>query len=129
MIPADVQQLWKEVTGGKDENTTNNHGSLDLSTGSIHSPAPPKNSLIVNHHASTNGQHVGHTPKREWYVPLISLHSCYRIQTDTVQLCICCTKTLLFQASTVDVRKSVICCSFKEYHIFLITRLLVFLVS
>ncbi|KAK6473990.1 forkhead box protein P1-like isoform X1 [Huso huso] len=58
-------QLWKEVTGGKDENTTNNHGSLDLSTGSIHSPAPPKNSLIVNHHASTNGQHVGHTPKRE----------------------------------------------------------------
>ncbi|XP_041081125.1 forkhead box protein P1-like isoform X2 [Polyodon spathula] len=65
MIPADVQQLWKEVTGGKDENTTNNHGSLDLSTGSIHSPAPLKNSLIVNHHASTNGQHVGNTPKRE----------------------------------------------------------------
>ncbi|XP_041129904.1 forkhead box protein P1-like isoform X4 [Polyodon spathula] len=65
MIPADVQQLWKEVTGGKDENTTNNHGSLDLSTSSIHSPAPPKNSSIVNHHASTNGQHVSHTPKRE----------------------------------------------------------------
>ncbi|XP_033875808.1 forkhead box protein P1-like isoform X3 [Acipenser ruthenus] len=65
MIPADVQQLWKEVTGSKDENMANNHGSLDLSTGSIHSPAPLKNSLIVNHHASTNGQHVGHTPKRE----------------------------------------------------------------
>ncbi|XP_066554136.1 forkhead box protein P1-B isoform X2 [Amia ocellicauda] len=67
MIPAELQQLWKEVTGAhiKDENTTNSHGSLDLSTSAISSPAPPKNSLILNQHASTNGQPMGHTPKRE----------------------------------------------------------------
>nr|XP_015202683.1 PREDICTED: forkhead box protein P1 isoform X2 [Lepisosteus oculatus] len=66
MIPADLQQLWKEVTGThvKDENTANSHGSLDLSTSAITSPAPPKNTLI-NQHASTNGQPMGHTPKRE----------------------------------------------------------------
>uniref|UniRef100_A0A665UGH4 Forkhead box P1b n=1 Tax=Echeneis naucrates TaxID=173247 RepID=A0A665UGH4_ECHNA len=54
MIPAELQQLWKEVTNAhvKEEhnNSSNNgHRGLDLS-----SPAPPKNPLL-NQHASTNG--------------------------------------------------------------------------
>uniref|UniRef100_A0A3Q3FSM3 Forkhead box P1b n=1 Tax=Kryptolebias marmoratus TaxID=37003 RepID=A0A3Q3FSM3_KRYMA len=62
MIPAELQQLWKEVTNAhvKEEhnNSSNNgHRGLDLS-----SPAPPKNP-IVNQHASTNGQYMSH--KRE----------------------------------------------------------------
>ncbi|KAG9353302.1 hypothetical protein JZ751_017878 [Albula glossodonta] len=62
VIPAELQQLWKEVTNThvKDENSgANSHGSLDLS-----SPAAPKNPLL-NHHASTNGQYMGHSLKRE----------------------------------------------------------------
>ncbi|KAJ8409250.1 hypothetical protein AAFF_G00234480 [Aldrovandia affinis] len=61
MIPAELQQLWKEVTNAhvKDENSGNSHGSLDLS-----SPAASKNPLL-NHHASTNGQYMGHSLKRE----------------------------------------------------------------
>uniref|UniRef100_A0A665UFQ9 Forkhead box P1b n=1 Tax=Echeneis naucrates TaxID=173247 RepID=A0A665UFQ9_ECHNA len=62
MIPAELQQLWKEVTNAhvKEEhnNSSNNgHRGLDLS-----SPAPPKNPLL-NQHASTNGQYMSH--KRE----------------------------------------------------------------
>ncbi|XP_029948142.1 forkhead box protein P1-B isoform X2 [Salarias fasciatus] len=68
MIPAELQQLWKEVTNAhvKDEhnnhsssnnNNNNGHRGLDLS-----SPAPPKNPLL-NQHASTNGQYMSH--KRE----------------------------------------------------------------
>uniref|UniRef100_UPI0037E90D5E forkhead box protein P1-B isoform X1 n=2 Tax=Semicossyphus pulcher TaxID=241346 RepID=UPI0037E90D5E len=62
MIPAELQQLWKEVTNAhvKEEhnNSSNNgHRGLDLS-----SPAPPKNPLL-NHHGSTNGQYMSH--KRE----------------------------------------------------------------
>ncbi|XP_053722955.1 forkhead box protein P1-B isoform X3 [Synchiropus splendidus] len=72
MIPAELQQLWKEVTNVKEEhnstaNNNNNNGSsnnnnnghrgLDLS-----SPATPKNPLL-NQHASTNGQYMSH--KRE----------------------------------------------------------------
>uniref|UniRef100_A0A671XGN7 Forkhead box P1b n=1 Tax=Sparus aurata TaxID=8175 RepID=A0A671XGN7_SPAAU len=63
MIPAELQQLWKEVTNAhvKEEhnNSSNNNGhrGLDLS-----SPAPPKNPLH-NQHASTNGQYMSH--KRE----------------------------------------------------------------
>ncbi|KAJ8361242.1 hypothetical protein SKAU_G00177670 [Synaphobranchus kaupii] len=61
MIPAELQQLWKEVTSThvKEEHIANSHGSLDLST-----PAAPKNPLI-NHHASTNGQYMGPSLKRE----------------------------------------------------------------
>ncbi|XP_031699521.1 forkhead box protein P1-B isoform X6 [Anarrhichthys ocellatus] len=68
MIPAELQQLWKEVTTAhvKEEhhhhhhnNNNNNsihngHRGLDLS-----SPAPPKNPLL-NQHASTNGQYMSH---------------------------------------------------------------------
>ncbi|XP_031423094.1 forkhead box protein P1-B isoform X6 [Clupea harengus] len=71
MIPAELQQLWKEVTNAhvKEENNNNNnngssggaggggssngHRGLDLS-----SPAPTKNPLL-NHHAVTNGQYMG----------------------------------------------------------------------
>lgn len=65
MIPAELQQLWKEVTNAhvKEEqhhhhhhnNSINNgHRGLDLS-----SPATPKNPLL-NQHASTNGQYMSH---------------------------------------------------------------------
>uniref|UniRef100_A0A8C2WCK9 Forkhead box P1b n=1 Tax=Cyclopterus lumpus TaxID=8103 RepID=A0A8C2WCK9_CYCLU len=57
MIPAELQQLWKEVTNAhvKEEHSINNgHRGLDLS-----SPAPPKNPLL-NQHASTNGQYMSH---------------------------------------------------------------------
>uniref|UniRef100_A0A4W6G0H5 Forkhead box P1b n=1 Tax=Lates calcarifer TaxID=8187 RepID=A0A4W6G0H5_LATCA len=61
MIPAELQQLWKEVTNAhvkEEHNSSNNgHRGLDLS-----SPAPPKNPLL-NQHASTNGQYMSH--KRE----------------------------------------------------------------
>ncbi|XP_070758038.1 forkhead box protein P1-B isoform X7 [Enoplosus armatus] len=62
MIPAELQQLWKEVTNAhvKEEHNSssnNGHRGLDLS-----SPAPPKNPLL-NQHASTNGQYMSH--KRE----------------------------------------------------------------
>ncbi|XP_051270085.1 forkhead box protein P1-B isoform X3 [Dicentrarchus labrax] len=62
MIPAELQQLWKEVTNAhvKEEHnhsSNNGHRGLDLS-----SPAPPKNPLH-NQHASTNGQYMSH--KRE----------------------------------------------------------------
>lgn len=63
IIPAELQQLWKEVTSAhvKEEhnnhNNNNGHRGLDLS-----SPAPPKNAA-VNQHAATNGQYMIH--KRE----------------------------------------------------------------
>lgn len=66
MIPAELQQLWKEVTNAqvKEEhnNSSNNgHRGLDLS-----SPAPPKNP-VLNQHISTNGQYMSH--KREGWAP------------------------------------------------------------
>ncbi|CAB1353475.1 unnamed protein product [Coregonus sp. 'balchen'] len=59
--PAELQQLWKEVTNLKEENSSSNNGrrGLDLS-----SPQPPKNPLL-NQHASTNGQYMSHSLKRE----------------------------------------------------------------
>ncbi|XP_019734954.1 forkhead box protein P1-B isoform X6 [Hippocampus comes] len=61
MIPAELQQLWKEVTTAhvkEEHNGSNNgHRGLDLS-----SPAPPKNPLH-NQHTPTNGQYISH--KRE----------------------------------------------------------------
>ncbi|XP_061543373.1 forkhead box protein P1-B isoform X4 [Phycodurus eques] len=61
MIPAELQQLWKEVTNAhvkEEHNSSNNgHRGLDLS-----SPAPPKNPLH-NQHTPTNGQYMSH--KRE----------------------------------------------------------------
>ncbi|XP_061474616.1 forkhead box protein P1 isoform X8 [Rhineura floridana] len=67
MIPTELQQLWKEVTGSHtaEEAASNNHSSLDLSTTCISSSASSKTSLIINPHASTNGQLSVHTPKRE----------------------------------------------------------------
>nr|XP_015092417.1 forkhead box protein P1 isoform X3 [Vicugna pacos] len=67
MIPAELQQLWKEVTSAHtpEEATGNNHSSLDLTTTCVSSSAPSKTSLIMNPHASTNGQLSVHTPKRE----------------------------------------------------------------
>uniref|UniRef100_A0AAR2JX24 Fork-head domain-containing protein n=1 Tax=Pygocentrus nattereri TaxID=42514 RepID=A0AAR2JX24_PYGNA len=57
MIPAELQQLWKEVTGApvKEENSASNNGhrGLDLTSAS---PAPPKNPLL-NQHPTTNGQY------------------------------------------------------------------------
>ncbi|XP_062319545.1 forkhead box protein P1-B isoform X2 [Osmerus eperlanus] len=61
MIPAELQQLWKEVTNThvKEENNISNNGhrGLDLS-----SPALPKNPLL-SQHVSTNGHYMNH--KRE----------------------------------------------------------------
>ncbi|KAF4024054.1 hypothetical protein G4228_015760 [Cervus hanglu yarkandensis] len=67
MIPTELQQLWKEVTSAHttEEATGNNHSSLDLTTTCVSSSAPSKTSLIMNPHASTNGQLSVHTPKRE----------------------------------------------------------------
>nr|XP_032628719.1 forkhead box protein P1 isoform X5 [Chelonoidis abingdonii] len=67
MIPTELQQLWKEVTSSHtaEEIASNNHSSLDLSTTCVSSSAPSKTSLIINSHASTNGQLSVHTPKRE----------------------------------------------------------------
>ncbi|XP_075430438.1 forkhead box protein P1 isoform X6 [Ascaphus truei] len=68
MIPAELQQLWKEVTGSHtaEETACNNHSTLDLSTTCVSSSAPPKTSLLLNPHASTNGQaSILLTPKRE----------------------------------------------------------------
>ncbi|XP_041639633.1 forkhead box protein P1-B isoform X2 [Cheilinus undulatus] len=60
MIPAELQQLWKEVTNAhvkEEHNNSSNNGQrgLDLS-----SPAPPKNTQL-NQHASTNGQYMAST--------------------------------------------------------------------
>nr|XP_029539660.1 forkhead box protein P1-B-like isoform X2 [Oncorhynchus nerka] len=59
--PAELQQLWKEVTNLKEENSNNGNGrrGLDLS-----SPQLPKKPLL-NQHASTNGQYMSHSLKRE----------------------------------------------------------------
>nr|ACJ36222.1 forkhead box P1b [Ctenopharyngodon idella] len=63
MIPAELQQLWEEVTNShvKEENsaTNNGHRGLDLSSPS---PVPLKNH---NQHGSTNGQYISHSLKRE----------------------------------------------------------------
>ncbi|KAM9325240.1 forkhead box protein P1 [Gastrophryne carolinensis] len=66
MIPAELQQLWKEVTGSHtaDDAGCNNHSTLDLSTTCVSSVATPKTSLLLNH-VSTNGQASLITPKRE----------------------------------------------------------------
>lgn len=67
MIPTELQQLWKEVTGthAGDEPTGNSHGSLDLAAPCVAASAPAKSALIMNPHAATNGQLSVHTPKRE----------------------------------------------------------------
>ncbi|XP_077430163.1 forkhead box protein P1-B isoform X2 [Vanacampus margaritifer] len=61
MFPAELQQLWKEVTNAhvkEEHNGSNNgHRGLDLS-----SPAPQKNPLH-NQHTPHNGQYMSH--KRE----------------------------------------------------------------
>lgn len=74
MIPAELQQLWKEVTNAhvKEENNNNNkNGSSAVSGGGngggssnghrgldLSSPTPAKNPLL-NQHAATNGQYMG----------------------------------------------------------------------
>ncbi|KAM4652702.1 forkhead box protein P1 isoform 2-T2 [Discoglossus pictus] len=67
MIPAELQQLWKEVTGSHtpDDATCNNHSTLDLTTTCVSSSAQPKPSLLINPQATTNGQTSVLTPKRE----------------------------------------------------------------
>ncbi|XP_041446820.1 forkhead box protein P1-like isoform X7 [Xenopus laevis] len=67
MIPAELQQLWKEVTGSHtaDDVVCNNHSTLDLSTTCISSTAHPKTSLLLNSQASTNGQASVLSLKRE----------------------------------------------------------------
>ncbi|XP_027878326.1 forkhead box protein P1-B isoform X5 [Xiphophorus couchianus] len=60
MIPAELQQLWKEVTNAhvKEEHnngsSNNGHRGLNLS-----SSAAPKNP-VLNQHAATNGQYMSH---------------------------------------------------------------------
>lgn len=85
MIPAELQQLWKEVTNThvKEEHNSssnNGHRGLDLS-----SPAPPKNP-VLNQHASTNGQYMSH--KREgWATPCAPayvtsfIHNCLTLKS------------------------------------------------
>ncbi|XP_069062820.1 forkhead box protein P1 isoform X12 [Pleurodeles waltl] len=65
MIPAELQQLWKEVTAAHqaEESTCNNHSTLDLSNTCVSSTASSKASLLLSPHAVTNGQLL--TPKRE----------------------------------------------------------------
>ncbi|XP_053326109.1 forkhead box protein P1 isoform X1 [Spea bombifrons] len=67
MIPTELQQLWKEVTGSHtaDDVACNNHSTLDLSTTCVSSSAAPKPSLLINPQAATNGQASMLTPKRE----------------------------------------------------------------
>ncbi|XP_018418528.1 PREDICTED: forkhead box protein P1 [Nanorana parkeri] len=66
MIPAELQQLWKEVTSSHTaDDGCNNHSSLDLSTTCVSSVVAPKTSLLLNHQSSTNGQISLLTPKRE----------------------------------------------------------------
>ncbi|XP_027002424.1 forkhead box protein P1-B isoform X7 [Tachysurus fulvidraco] len=69
VIPAELQQLWKEVTGThvKEEfsGRNNGHRGLDLSSAS---PVPPKSSHL-NQHATTNGQYSSHALKRESSAP------------------------------------------------------------
>lgn len=67
MIPTELQQLWKEVTSAHtaEETPGANHSSLDLTTSCVSSSKPSNTSLIMNPHASTNGQLSVHTPKRE----------------------------------------------------------------
>uniref|UniRef100_A0A3Q3WN44 Fork-head domain-containing protein n=1 Tax=Mola mola TaxID=94237 RepID=A0A3Q3WN44_MOLML len=62
MIPAELQQLWKEVTNThvkEEHNSSSNNGHRGLDLSSL---APPKNP-VLNQHASTNGQYMSH--KRE----------------------------------------------------------------
>ncbi|XP_077458297.1 forkhead box protein P1-B-like isoform X2 [Stigmatopora argus] len=70
MIPAELQQLWKEVTNAhvKEEhnNSNNGHRGLDLS-----SPALPKNPHH-NQHTPTNGHYMSH--KRE----VSTVEDCHR---------------------------------------------------
>lgn len=70
MIPAELQQLWKEVTNAhvKEEHnngsSNNGHRGLDLS-----SSAAPKNP-VLNQHAATNGQYMSH--KRDGWVSFVT---------------------------------------------------------
>ncbi|XP_060724348.1 forkhead box protein P1-B isoform X5 [Tachysurus vachellii] len=70
VIPAELQQLWKEVTGThvKEEfsGRNNGHRGLDLSSAS---PVPPKSSHLNQQHATTNGQYSSHALKRESSAP------------------------------------------------------------
>ncbi|XP_067302742.1 forkhead box protein P1a isoform X2 [Pseudorasbora parva] len=52
LIPAELQQLWKETADARQEEKSRGDKS----------PSPPK-SQILNHHSSTNGHHV-HRPSR-----------------------------------------------------------------
>ncbi|XP_069499931.1 forkhead box protein P1 isoform X6 [Ambystoma mexicanum] len=80
MIPTDLQQLWKEVTAAHnaEESTCHNHSStLDLSNTCVSSSAPSKSSLLLNPHASTNGQLL--TPKRERSVFFSQTQPCWKM--------------------------------------------------
>lgn len=52
LIPAEIQQLWKETADARQEEKSRGDKS----------PSPPK-TQILNHHSSTNGHHV-HRPSR-----------------------------------------------------------------
>ncbi|XP_076124096.1 forkhead box protein P1-B isoform X5 [Alosa pseudoharengus] len=76
MIPAELQQLWKEVSNAhvKEENNNNNNNGANAISGGgngggssssnghrgldLSSPTPAKNHLL-NQHAATNGQYMG----------------------------------------------------------------------
>ncbi|XP_078517479.1 forkhead box protein P1 isoform X2 [Lissotriton helveticus] len=79
MIPAELQQLWKEVTSAHnaEESTCNNHSTLDLSNTCVSSTASSKASLLLNPHATTNGQLL--TPKRERSVFFSQMQPCWKM--------------------------------------------------
>ncbi|XP_078098099.1 forkhead box protein P4 isoform X1 [Mustelus asterias] len=67
MCPADLQQLWKEVTSVQSMEDPQKSESLDLSTSSSTSTSflSSKSSPSISHHPLLNGQSSVHTPKRE----------------------------------------------------------------
>ncbi|XP_048449789.1 forkhead box protein P4-like, partial [Rhincodon typus] len=67
MCPADLQQLWKEVTSVQSMEDPQKSESLDLSTSSSTSTSflTSKSSPSISHHPLLNGQNSVHTPKRE----------------------------------------------------------------
>ncbi|GCC36317.1 hypothetical protein chiPu_0014811 [Chiloscyllium punctatum] len=67
MCPADLQQLWKEVTSVQSMEDPQKSDSLDLSTSSSTSTSflTSKSSPSISHHPLLNGQNSIHTPKRE----------------------------------------------------------------
>ncbi|XP_057180464.1 forkhead box protein P2 isoform X3 [Triplophysa rosa] len=77
LSPAELQQLWKDVTSGHSmEDNGLKHSGLDLSTtnsSSTTSTNNPKASPPITHHSISNGQSPALNNRRERYI-ILSLH-------------------------------------------------------